>query len=76
MRLNRLYAGTKATLATSDRDNMISLAPVAPRFPLLPISSTKEEAAQLSDTQPVLSVEHPAHSTLSMFDVLFSPARV
>ncbi len=73
MRLNRLYAGTKATLVTSDRDNMISLAPVVARFPLLPISSSKEEPA-LPTNVPAVFVAGQSQSTLSMFELLFVPA--
>ena len=59
-RLNRLHVGAK-TATTTERDNMIALAPAVPRFPLLPVSAPKAPAAPAA-APPALNGHQPKRS--------------
>ena len=66
IRLNRLHSGVKAGLTTSDRDNMIALAPSVSRFPLLPVSTPKGTGTTSLSSQRTNRL-FPSHSE-SVFD--------
>jgi len=69
LRLNRLYTGIKPSAIASDRDNMISLAPVVAKFPLLPISSLKVDPTQIKTED--INESKIANPSLSFFEQLF-----
>ena len=68
-RLNRIHVGTKAAISSSDRDNMVAVAPVVPRFPPLPVSTARKVVVKaLSESR--LPAGLPPGSRDTSFDQL------
>ena len=69
-RLNRIHVGTKAAISSSDRDNMVAVAPGVPRFPPLPVSTARKVAVKAPSESRLPSALLAPGSRATSFDQL------